>query len=257
MDIKGGSALIVGGAGGFGAATTRRLAAAGAHVVIADLAEERGTALAAELGGLAQFVKTNILDEASVAAALAAASAKGPLRAVVIVNGGPAAGARIVGRDGKRYPFETFKRTVDIFLNGTFNVLSQAAETMAANEPVSDNQRGVIITTASIAGFEGQAGQSDYSAAKGGVIGLTLTAARDLSPLGIRVMTIAPGTFLTLAYGDGDPAELNARWGAGVPNPRRMGDPDEYAALAAHIVENDYLNGTTIRIDGAQRFGMK
>lgn len=257
MDIKGGSALIVGGAGGFGAATTRRLHAAGGHVVIADMAEEKGAALAQELGGSAQFMKTDVLSEDSVRAAIAAASAKGPLRVAVDVHGGPAAGARIVGRDGKRYPFETFRRTIDIFLNGAFNVLSLAAEAMAATDPLADNQRGVVITTASIAGFEGQVGQSDYSAAKGGVIGLTLTAARDLAPLGIRVMCIAPGTFLTPAYGDIDPAVIQATWGPHVPNPRRMGDPDEYARLAAHIVDNDFLNGATIRIDGAQRFGLK
>lgn len=256
MDIKGGSALIVGGAGGFGAATTRRLAEAGAHVVIADMAEEKGAALAQELGGSAKFLKTDVLSEDSVAAAIAAATAMGPLRACVVVHGGPAAGARIIGRDGKRYAMDLFRRTVDIFLNGTFHVLSQAAEAMAANEPLADNQRGVVITTASIAGFEGQVGQSDYSAAKGGVIGLTLTAARDLAPLGIRVMCIAPGTFLTPAYGM-EPEAAQAMWGPMVPNPKRMGDPDEYARLAAHIVDNDFMNGTTIRIDGAQRFGMK
>jgi len=257
MDMKGASALIVGGAGGFGAATTRRLAQAGAQVVIADMAEEKGAALARELGGGARFCKMDVLSEDSVSAAVAVAGGLGPLRAAVVVHGGPAAGARIIGRDGKRYPFATFRRTVDIFLNGTFNVLGIAAEAMAANDPLADNQRGVVITTASIAGFEGQAGQSDYSAAKGGVIGLTLTAARDLAPLGIRVMCIAPGTFLTPAFGDADPAEIQAQWGPSVPNPKRMGDPDEYARLATHIVENDFLNGTTIRIDGAQRFGIK
>lgn len=256
MDIKGASALVVGGAGGFGAATTRRLVEAGAHVIIADMAEEKGAALAQELGASAQFLKTDVLDEDSVAAAIAAATAKGPLRAAVVVHGGPAAAARLVNKEGKRYPFATFRRTVDIFLNGTFHVLSQAAEAMAANEPLADNQRGVVITTASIAGFEGQVGQTDYSAAKGGVIGLTLTAARDLAPLGIRVMCIAPGTFLTPAYGM--PAEqAQAIWGPNVPNPKRMGDPDEYARLAAHIVDNDFLNGETIRIDGAQRFNLK
>ena len=246
MDLKGGSALVVGGAGGFGEATTRRLVEAGAQVVIADLAEAKGKALVEELGS-----------EDSVEAAVAAATARGPLRAAVVVHGGPAAGARIVGRDGKRLPFNIFRRTVDIFLNGTFNVVSIAAEAMAANEPLADNQRGVLITTSSIAGYEGQVGQSDYSAAKGGVIGLTLTAARDLAPLGIRIMCIAPGTFLTPAYGDSDPAITQAKWGPMVPNPKRMGDPDEYARLAVHIVENDFLNGTTIRIDGAQRHNLK
>ncbi len=257
MDVRGGSALIVGGAGGFGEATARRLVEAGAHVVIADMAEAKGTALAQELGTAAQFVKTDVLSEASVEAAVATATSRAPLRAAVVVHGGPAAGARIIGRDGKRYPFDVFRRTVDIFLNGTFNVVSIAAEAMAANQPLADNQRGVLITTSSIAGYEGQVGQSDYSAAKGGVIGLTLTAARDLAPLGIRIMCIAPGTFLTPAYGDVDPAVTQAKWGPLVPNPKRMGDPDEYARLAVHIVENDFLNGTTIRIDGAQRHNLK
>ena len=256
MDIKDASALIVGGAGGFGAATTRRLAKAGAHVVIADMGEEKGTALAQELGGSAQFLKTDVLDEGSVSAAIATATAKGPLRACVVVHGGASAGARIINREGKRYPLATFRRTIDIFLTGTFHVLSQAAEAMTANAPLADNQRGVIVTTASIAGYEGQVGQSDYSAAKGGVIGLTLTAARDLAPLGIRIMCIAPGTFLTPAYGM-EPEEAQKMWGPMVPNPKRMGDPDEYARLAAHIVDNDFLNGETIRIDGAQRFNVK
>lgn len=256
MDLSNASALVTGGAGGFGEATVRRLVAAGARVVIADLDEARGQALAGKLGDSVRFVKTDVLSEESVAAALAAASAMAPLRAVVIVHGGPAAAARIVGRDGKRYPLATFRRTVDIFLTGTFNVLSQAAEAMATNEPLDSGQRGVIITTASIAGYEGQVGQSDYSAAKGGVIGLNLTAARDLAPLGIRIMCIAPGTFFTPAYRM-EEAEAQAKFGAGVPNPRRMGHADEYARLALHIVDNDYLNGEVIRIDGAQRFNMR
>lgn len=161
MDVKGGSALIVRGAGGFGAATTRRLVEAGVQVIIADMAEENGEALATELGAAARFVETDVLSEDSVAAAVEAAKAMGPLRACVVVNGGPAAGSRLINREGKRYPLATFRRTVDIFLNGTFHVLSQAAEAMATNEPQADNQRGVIITTASIAGFEGQVGQTD------------------------------------------------------------------------------------------------
>jgi NAD(P)-dependent dehydrogenase (short-subunit alcohol dehydrogenase family) len=256
MELIGGSALVVGGAGGFGEATVRHFAALGAQVIIADQAEDKGAALAAELGNGSRFLKTDVMSEDSVAAAIAAATALAPLRATVVVHGGRAAGARIVGRDGKRYAFETFRKTVDIFLNGTFNVLSQAAEAMAANDPLESDQRGVIITTASIAGFEGQAGQSDYSAAKGGVIGLTLVAARDLAPLGIRVVCIAPGTFFTPAYRM-EEAEAQAKWGPMVPNPKRMGRTDEYARLAGHIVENDFINGETIRIDGAQRFNVK
>ncbi|MET0379011.1 MAG: SDR family NAD(P)-dependent oxidoreductase [Spongiibacteraceae bacterium] len=256
MDLSRASALVTGGAGGFGEATVRRLVAAGAKVVIADLDATRGQALAEKLGGNVRFVKTDVLSEESVAVAIATATAMAPLRVTVIVHGGPAASKRIIGRDGKRYDLATFRRTVDIFLTGTFNVLSQAAEAMAANAPADSEQRGIIITTASIAGFEGQVGQSDYSAAKGGVIGLNLTAARDLAPLGIRIMCIAPGTFFTPAYGM-EEAEAQAKWGPGVPNPRRMGSADEYARLAMHIVDNDYLNGEVIRIDGAQRFNIR
>lgn len=253
MDLRGGSALVVGGAGGFGAATVRRLAAAGMNVVIADLAEDTGKSLANELGDTTQFVRTDVTSEDSVRAAIAAAADKGPLRVAVIVHGGPVAQARIVNKAGSSYPVDAFRRTVEIYLTGTFTVLSRAAEQMATNEPLDSGQRGVIIGTASIAGYEGQVGQSDYSAAKGGVIGMTLTAARDLAPLGIRVMTIAPGTFFTPAY-KMDEAEAQAKWGPMVPNPKRMGHADEYAQLAMSIAENDYLNGTVIRIDGAQRF---
>jgi NAD(P)-dependent dehydrogenase (short-subunit alcohol dehydrogenase family) len=253
MQLPGGSALVVGGAGGFGAATVRRLADAGMSVVIADLAEDTGVALADELGAAAEFVRTDVTSEDSVRAAIAAAAARGPLRVAVIVHGGPVAQARIVNKAGSSYPVEAFRRTVEIYLTGTFTVLSRAAEQMATNEPLDSGQRGVIIGTASIAGYEGQVGQSDYSAAKGGVIGMTLTAARDLAPIGIRVVTIAPGTFFTPAYRM-DEAEAQAKWGPSVPNPKRMGHADEYARLALSIADNDYLNGTVIRIDGAQRF---
>jgi NAD(P)-dependent dehydrogenase (short-subunit alcohol dehydrogenase family) len=253
MDLKDVSAIVTGGAGGFGAATVRRLVGAGAKVVVADLAEDRGKALADELGEAARFVSTDVTDEESVAAAIAAAGELGPLRVAVNVHGGPAAGARILNRQGERYPLATFRKTVEVFLTGTFNVLSQVAEAIAETEPTASDQRGVVITTASIAGFEGQPGQSDYSAAKGGVIGLNLAAARDLAPVGIRVMSIAPGVFLTPAYRL-SPEEAQARFGPMVPNPKRMGDPDEYAHLALTIAENDYLNGEVIRIDGALRF---
>ena len=175
------------------------------------------------------------------------------MRVAVIVHGGPVARARIVNKAGCSYPVEDFRRTVEIYLTGTFTVLSRAAEQMATNDPLDSGQRGVIIATASIAGYEGQVGQSDYSAAKGGVIGMTLTAARDLAPIGIRVVTIAPGTFFTPAYKMNE-AEAQAKWGPSVPNPKRMGHADEYARLAHSIADNDYLNGTVIRIDGAQRF---
>lgn len=255
MELTGSSAIVVGGAGGFGSATARRLAAAGARVVIADMAEDKGKELEKELNGQAVFVHTDVTSDESVDAMIAAAVELAPLRSAVIVHGGPTAGKRLVNREGKTYPVETFRRTIEIFLTGTFHVLSKAAAAMSQNEPLDSGQRGVVITTASIAGYEGQVGQTDYSAAKGGIIGLNLTAARDLAPAGIRVVCIAPGTFFTPAYRM-EEAEAQAKWGPGVPNPKRMGHADEYARLALAIVDNDYINGEVIRIDGAQRFNI-
>ena len=260
MDLSQASVIVTGGAGGFGSATVRRLAKQGAKVVIADVADERGEALAKELGNGCIYVHTDIMDEASIEKAVQTAADLAPLRAAVIVHGGPRAPgstgpARTVNREGKRLPLAQFAHTVHVYLNSAFAVTSIAAEAMAKNMPLASNQRGVIINTASIAGYEGQAGQAAYSAAKGGIIGMTLTIARDLAPIGIRAIAIAPGTFLTLAYAASMTDEqAQAKWGPMVPNPHRMGDPDEYAVLAAHIVENDFLNGTTIRLDGAQRF---
>jgi NAD(P)-dependent dehydrogenase (short-subunit alcohol dehydrogenase family) len=255
VELSESSALVVGGAGGFGEATVRRLVEAGASVVIADLADVKGKALADELGPTTRFASTDVTNDDSVDDAIAEAQSMGTLRTTVIVHGGPAAGRRMVGRDGTSYPAATFARTVDVFLTGTYRVMSKAAAAMSKNDPLDSGQRGVVISTASIAGFEGQVGQSDYAAAKGGVIGLTLTAARDLAPTGVRVMCIAPGTFFTPAYGMSE-EDAQAKWGPGVPNPKRMGHADEYARLARHIAENDYLNGTTIRIDAALRFNI-
>lgn len=257
MDLTNASALVTGGAGGFGSATARKLAQRGAKVLIADVADDRGEALAKELGNGSRYLHTDILEEASIARAVEGAVALAPLRAAVIVHGGPpppGKGGRIINREGERLPLAHFTHMVNVFLNSAFAVTSYAAEAMAKNEPLASNQRGVIVNTASIAGFEGLPGQVPYSAAKGGIIGMTLTLARDLAPLGIRAMAIAPGTFLTLAYQGMTAQEAQAKWGPSVPNPKRMGDPEEYAALAAQIVENDFLNGTTIRLDGAQRF---
>ncbi|GAB2827052.1 SDR family NAD(P)-dependent oxidoreductase [Actinocorallia aurea] len=256
MNLDSASALVVGGAGGFGEATVRRLVGAGAKVLIADLAEDKGKALEADLGGdKVRYLSTDVTSEESVAAAVAAAGELGPLRATVIVHGGPAAGRRIINRAGEHYPLATFKKTLDIFLGGTYNVLAHSAGAMSRNEPLESGQRGVVIMTASIAGFEGQVGQSDYAAAKGGVISLTLAAARDLAPTGVRVLTIAPGTFFTPAFGMAE-ADAQAKWGPGVPNPKRMGHVDEYARLALHMVDNDYLNGEVVRVDGALRFNV-
>jgi NAD(P)-dependent dehydrogenase (short-subunit alcohol dehydrogenase family) len=258
MDLTNASAIVTGGAGGFGSNTARRLAQMGAKVVIADVAEERGRALAEELGNGSVFAHCDIFDEDTIAEAVATAARLAPLRAAVVVHAAPpstAPGGRTVSRDGTRLSTANFAHMVNAYLVAAFTVSAHAAEAMAKNEPLASNQRGVIINTASIAGFEGNPGLVPYSAAKAGVIGMTLTLARDLAPLGIRAMTIAPGTFLTLGYrSQMTDEQAQAKWGPTIPNPKRMGDPDEYARLAAHIVDNDFLNGTTIRLDGAQRF---
>lgn len=256
MDISTVSALVTGGAGGLGEATVRRLAAQGTAVVIADLDDEKGKALESELSGRVRYVATDVLDEKSVDAALAVANELAPLRIVVNAHGGSAGASRVVGKDGAPASFEQFQWYVNLFLNGTFNVLRLGAASMAKNEPAGASGRGVIVNTASIAAFEGQIGQTAYSAAKGGVVGLTLPAARDLTKLGIRVMAIAPGTFFTPAF-KMERAEAETHWGSAVPFPNRMGSPSEYAALVQHIAENDYLNGEVIRIDGALRFSPK
>jgi len=253
MQIMRSSAIVVGGAGGLGEATVRRLHAAGAKVVVADLADEKGKALQEELG--VRYVRTDATDEESVLAALAEAQQAGPLRISVDTHGGPASGGRLVGKDGAPLDLAGFRQTIEIYLTGVFNVMRLTAAAIAESEPV-DGDRGVIINTASIAAYEGQIGQLPYAAAKGGVVSMTLVAARDLAPLGIRVVTIAPGTFLTPAYGKaGD--QLEAYWGPKIPHPKRMGHSPEYASLVQHICENDYLNGEVIRLDGALRFPPK
>ncbi len=256
MQISGSSAVVVGGAGGLGEATVRRLHAAGAKVVVADLADEKGKALEQELG--VRYVRTDATSEDDVLAALAEAESAGPLRISVDCHGGPASSGRLIGKDGTPISLEGFRTTIDVYLTGVFNVLRLAAAAIAKQERPDDGDggRGVIVNTASIAAYEGQIGQLPYAAAKGGVVSMTLVAARDLSPLGIRVVTIAPGTFLTPAYGKaGD--QLEAYWGPQVPHPRRMGRSPEYAALVEHICENGYLNGEVIRLDGALRFPPK
>jgi NAD(P)-dependent dehydrogenase (short-subunit alcohol dehydrogenase family) len=202
-----------------------------------------------------RYVRTDATSTDDVNAAIAQAEALGPLRISVDAHGGPASGGRLVGKDGSPLDLDGFKKTIEFYLTAVFNVMRLAAAAIAKQEPI-DGARGVIINTASIAAFEGQIGQLPYSAAKGGVVGMTLVAARDLSPLGIRVVTIAPGTFLTPAYGQaGD--QLEAYWGPQIPYPKRMGRPAEYATMVASIVENDYLNGEVIRLDGALRFPPK
>lgn len=254
MELAGASAIVTGGAGGLGAGAVRRLVAAGVRVVVADLAEDAGNALADELGDSVRFVPTDVTADDSLTAAIDAAGELGPLRISVAAHGGPTAHSRILDRHNEPYALDLFRRTVEIYLTGTFNLLRLAAAAMARTEPLESGQRGVIVNTASIAAFEGQIGQSDYSAAKGGVVGLGLVAARDLAPLGVRVMTIAPGTFFTPAFRMAE-EDAQAKWGATVPNPKRMGRAEEYGLLVRQIAENDYLNGEVIRIDGAVRFG--
>lgn len=254
MEIAGTSALVVGGAGGLGEATVRRLHGAGAKVVVADVVDDKGAALEKELG--VRYVRTDATSEESVLAAIAEAESLGPLRISVDTHGGPASGGRLVGKDGSPLGLDGFKKTIEFYLTAVFNVMRLSAAAMARTEPLEEGGRGVIVNTASIAGYEGQIGQLPYSAAKGGVLGMTLVAARDLSPLGIRVVTIAPGTINTPAYGQAAD-QLEQYWGPQVPFPKRMGRATEYAQLAQSIVENDYLNGEVIRLDGALRFPPK
>ncbi|UGT68183.1 SDR family NAD(P)-dependent oxidoreductase [Nocardia gipuzkoensis] len=254
MQISGSSALVVGGTGGLGEATVRRLHAAGAKIVVADVADEKGKQLETELG--IRYVHTDATDEGSVRAAIAEAQSLGPLRISVDTHGGPATGGRLIGKDGEPLSLDGFRTTIEFYLTAVFNVLRLSAAAIAKTDPLEEGGRGVIVNTASIAAFEGQIGQLPYSAAKGGVVGMTLVAARDLSPVGIRVVTIAPGTVNTPAYGKAAD-QLEAYWGPQVPFPKRMGRSEEYAQLATAIIENDYLNGEVIRLDGALRFPPK
>ncbi len=267
MDVSNASAVVTGGAGGFGGAAVRRLAALGARVVIADIAEDRGRALADEVGNGAVFVRMDCLDEASIQEAVAAAEAMGPLRVAVTAHNGPPAppangrtvsadNGRTVDANGDRLPVSNFRHLVEVYLTSFFAVTSIAAEAMAKTQPLEFGQRGVLINTASSAGFEAFPGLVAYSAAKAGVIGMTLTIARDLEPYGIRAMALAPGTFITGgAYPTPESVEqAKARWAHQVLAPKRMGEPDEFGKLVAHVVENDFLNGTTIRLDGGLRF---
>ena len=249
MPIQGSSALVVGGASGLGQATARALHERGAIVTIADVNAEKGAALADELG--ARFLPCDVREEDQVKAAVEhAASVERGLR-IALCCAGVGWAQKIAGSKGP-HPLMPFQTVVQINLIGTFNVLRFAAAAMIENEPAEDEERGVCVCTASIAAFDGQVGQIAYSASKGGVVGMTLPAARDLSQYGIRVNTIAPGLFDTPLLA-ALPEEARQKLGAGVPYPRRLGQPSEYAQLALHIVENRMLNGETIRLDGALR----
>jgi NAD(P)-dependent dehydrogenase (short-subunit alcohol dehydrogenase family) len=250
MDIEGKGAIVSGGASGLGEATVRRLHAAGAVVVIADVNPEKGEPLAEELG--IAFVQTDVREEEQVQAAVdKAAEAEGGLR-IAISCAGTGIPIKVASSKGP-HPLDAFKVIIDINLIGTFNLMRLAAFSMlSSNEPDAEGERGVCINTASVAAFEGQVGQIAYSASKGGVVAMTITAARDLADKGIRVNTIAPGLFDTPLLG-ALPEDKRAALGAQVPFPSRLGRPEEYAQLAQQIAENPMLNGETIRLDGAIR----
>jgi NAD(P)-dependent dehydrogenase (short-subunit alcohol dehydrogenase family) len=251
MRIDGSGALVAGGASGLGEATARALHAGGAHVVIADLNVGRGAGLAEELGERASFVPTDVTDASMVEHAIeTAAREDGGLR-ISVCCAGIGHGERVAGRRGA-HALEPFQKVIAVNLIGTFNVLRIAAAAMLGNEPRESGERGVCINTASIAAFDGQIGQVSYSASKGGIVGMTLPAARDLAVGGVRVCTIAPGTFDTPLLGELS-EETQRALGEAVPFPSRLGQPSEFAALAVHIVENQMLNGEVIRLDGALR----
>jgi NAD(P)-dependent dehydrogenase (short-subunit alcohol dehydrogenase family) len=251
VEIRDSVAVVTGGASGLGLATTKRLLDAGASVVVIDL---KGEEAVAELGERAKFVAANVTDEDAVSKALDVAESLGPVR--INVNcAGIGNAIKTLGKEGP-FPLDGFRKVVEVNLIGTFNVLRLAAERIANTEALDDGlgsaERGVIINTASVAAFDGQIGQAAYSASKGGVVGMTLPVARDLSRSLIRVCTIAPGLFKTPLLGS-LPEEAQKSLGQQVPHPARLGDPDEYGALAVHIVENPMLNGEVIRLDGAIR----
>jgi NAD(P)-dependent dehydrogenase (short-subunit alcohol dehydrogenase family) len=255
MNLEGRSAIVTGGAGGLGSATVRRFRKLGLGVVIFDLDKERADALAAEIGDGAVGVGGTTIDDADVAAAVEQATALGPIAALVNVAGGGVGGGRTVGRDGTPHDMDSFVKTLEMNATGTFNMSRWVSAAMGANDPDEDGQRGVIVNTASIAGYEGQSGQVAYGSAKAAILGMTLPMARDLAPMGIRVCAIVPGTM-------GTPVMLNALPHlkkdptANIVFPKRMGHPEEFALLAESIVINPYLNGENIRLDGALRFNI-
>jgi NAD(P)-dependent dehydrogenase (short-subunit alcohol dehydrogenase family) len=252
MEIAGKVYIVTGGASGLGEGTARMLAAEGGKVVIADLQVERGQAIAAEIGGV--FVKCDVSQEADGQAAVAAALGLGKLMGLVNCAG-IAPAVKTVGKDGA-HPLAVFTKTITVNLIGSFNMIRLAAEAMAKNEPEATGERGVLVSTASVAAYDGQIGQAAYSASKGGVVGMTLPIARDLARNGIRNMTIAPGIFGTPMLFT-MPQAVQDALAASVPFPSRLGTPEDYAKLVKHIVENDMLNGEVIRLDGAIRLAPK
>ncbi len=258
MDISGSSAIVTGGASGIGAACARQLAARGAIVVVADLQADKGEALAAEIGGV--FAQVDVTQTDQITAAVNAAAEIAPLRAVVN-SAGIGWAQRTIGRDGlieSAHDLGAFTRVIAINLIGTFDMVRQAATVMSRNEPDADGQRGAIVNLASVAAFDGQIGQASYSASKGGVVGMTLPVARDLSASGIRLNTVAPGLIDTPIYGEGPDSEaFKANLGQNVLFPKRLGAPDELASMVIECLTNSYMNAEVIRVDGGIRMPPK
>ncbi len=253
MDIKGHAAIVTGGGSGLGAATAEALAKAGAKVALLDVNMDAANAHAAKLGGIA--VKCDVSDSASAEAAVKEANSKNGVARILINCAGIGTPKRIVGRDGPM-PLGDYERIIKVNLIGTFNVLRLFAADCSKTEPLAAGERGVVVNTASVAAYDGQIGQAAYSSSKGGVVGLTLPAARELAQFGIRVCTIAPGIFMTpMLMGLNE--EVRQSLANSIPFPQLLGTPEEYASLARHIVENRYLNGETIRLDGALRMAPK
>ncbi|CAA9407230.1 SDR family NAD(P)-dependent oxidoreductase [uncultured Nocardioides sp.] len=258
MDITGASALVTGAASGIGAAVARRLAASGAHVVVADVQDEKGEALAAEIGGV--FAHVDVTDTEQIKAAVTRAGELGPLRVLVNSAGiGPA--ARTVGRDGtfeSAHDLELYKKVIAINLIGTFDATRLAGTAMSTLEPTDTGERGAVVNLASVAAFDGQIGQAAYSSSKGGIVGMTLPVARDLAAIAVRVNTVAPGLIDTPIYGEGEQAEaFKAKLGESVLYPKRLGRPDELASMVMECVTNSYMNGETVRVDGGIRMPPK
>lgn len=258
MDINGASAIVTGGASGIGAATARQLAARGAKVVVADLQAEKGEALAKEIGG--SFASVDVTNTDQIIAAVNAATELGPLR-VLVNSAGIGWAQRTIGKDGEfdsAHNLDLYRKVLDINLVGTFDCIRIAATAMSRNEPTETGERGAIVNMTSVAAFDGQIGQAAYSSSKGGVVGLTLPVARDLSAVGIRVNTVAPGLIDTPIYGEGPDSEaFKAKLGESVLFPRRLGAPDELASMVLELVTNSYMNAEVVRVDGGIRMPPK
>jgi NAD(P)-dependent dehydrogenase (short-subunit alcohol dehydrogenase family) len=258
MDITGASAIVTGGASGIGAAAARGLAAAGALVVVADLQEEKGTALADEIGGA--FCNVDVTNTDDIINAVEMAKSMGPLR-VLVNSAGIGWAQRTVGKDGtyeSAANLDAFKKVIAINLIGSFDCIRLAATVMGQTEPLDSGERGAIVNVASVAAFDGQIGQASYSASKGGVVGMTLPVARDLAAIGVRVNTVAPGLIDTPIYGEGEGSEaFKANLQKGVLFPQRLGSPEELASMVLELVTNSYMNAETIRVDGGIRMAPK